>query len=211
MDNFYSSYKSDFQFFDLDDFMRYTGNAVSAIYQKYYEAQYKDLRAERKDEIVTFDTGMLSEQILEVENKDGELTAALKEPVMSFMYDQSNTGIQYVNIIEPAGSQEVQRTTINAKWQLAYLPKTNTIWYYPKIKEVGFINQNNCNIKKVSMLYVPEMYPEALIADGIVQDAIANTVMMVKQLTDKTVVKKTLDNNENKLQETELNGATLIK
>lgn len=197
MDNFFASYRADFQFFDLDDFIRYTGNAVTKIYQTYYETQYKELRADRKDEIVTFDTGMLSEQIAEVENKDGVLIAKCLEPFMSFMWDQQNTAIQDVIIIEPAGSQELERTTLAAKWQLNYMPKTNKIWWYPEIKNIYFVNKGTCNIKKVKILYIPEMYPEALIADGIIQDAIAATVLMVRQLTDKTVVKKTLDNNEN--------------
>lgn len=206
LDLYYVTYKSDFQFYDLDDFILYTGNAITAIYQKYYEAAYKELKGDRKDEIVTFDTGMLSEQELEVTSDCNDvLSATLTQPFMVFMWDQQNTGVQSVVITEPYGSADVERTSQTAKWHLKYNPKTNTVWYYPESDKIFFINKGSCNIKKVKVFYIPEMYPEALIADGIVQDAIANTVTLVRQLTDKTVVKKTLDNNENKLLETELN------
>lgn len=211
MDLFYQSFKADFQFYDLDDFILYTGNAIAAIYQKYYEAQYKELKGDRKDEIVTFDSGMLSEQELEVKEVGDDLCAMLKYPFMTFLWDQQNTGVQSVVIIEPAGSGDVERTSQSAKWQLNYLPKTNIIWFYPETKKIFFINKGSCNIKKVKIFFIPEMFPEALVADGIIQDAIANTVSMVRQLTDKTVVKKSLDNNENKILETELNANAIGK
>lgn len=209
MDSWYQQFKNDSQFFTLEDFIDNTGNTIAGFYQKYYEQQYKDLRAEKKDEIVTFDTGMLSEQVLDIVQKDGVYYAEIKQPIMTFMYDQNNTGVQIV--LDAFTNNEIERTTINEKWQLNYLPKTNRIFYYVDTVRINFINKGDCNIKKVKVLYVPQMHPDAVIADTLADDAVQQTVLQMRQLADRTVVKKTLDNNDNLVLEAEFNKQQVIK
>lgn len=207
MDEYYQNYKSDFQFFDLEDFISNCGDTISDIYQKYYELQYKDLRNERKDEVVVFDTGMLSSQILKVEQKDGKLSAAIISPVMTFMYDQSNCGIQVV--IDDKNDTELERTTINELWQLEYLPKTNRIFFYADMDKIKFVKKGDCDLLNVRVLYVPLMHPDAPIPDTIADQAIQKTILQMRQLAEKEVIKKGLDNNDNKILETELDKKQL--
>lgn len=208
MDLFYKDYKSDFQFFTLDDFIDNTGNTIAGIYQKYYEAQYKELKGEKKDEVVTFDTGMLSEQILDVKRKDELLYAEITQPIMTFMYDQNATGIQIVQDLN--NGEELDRTTLTELWQLKYLPKTNRIFFYSDVNKINFVNKGSCNLTKVRVLFVPQMYPDAIIADTVADDAVQQTVLQMRQLMDDQVVKKTLDNNPNMIPQTELNKGALI-
>lgn len=206
-DEFYQNYKSDFQFFDLDDFITNVGQVVSGIYQKAYELQYRDLRGERKDEVVIFDTGMLAEQILDVTNENGILSAVITHPVMTFLYDQNNAGVQVV--FDLLNNTELERTTITELWQLKYMPKTNRIFFYSDINKINFVNKGDCNLKKVRVLYVPSMYADAVVADTIADQAIQQTILQMRQLADKQVVKKGLDNNENKILETEIDKRQL--
>lgn len=206
-DLWYQQFKSDFQFWELQDFIDNAGNTIAGIYQQYYQAQYKDLRGEKKDEVVTFDTGMLSEQVLDVENKEGVLSAKIIHPVMTFMYDSNNTGIQVV--MDELNKTELERTTITELWQLRYMPKTNRIFFYGDINKINFVNKGDCNLKKVRVLFVPQMHPDAVVADTIVDDAVQQTILQMKQLADKVVVKKTLDNNDNLIINAEMDKAQL--
>lgn len=209
MDLFYNTYKADVEFFDLNDFINHVGNTISDFYQKYYELSYKSLMQEGKTEVVTFDPGMLSEQILEVKDKDGILFAQLLQPVMSFMYDQSSTGIQDVIIIEPISDCQVERSSTGSKWQLKYMPVTNKIWFCPDIDKISFVNKGVGNIKRVRVLYIPSMYPEALIADGIINQSIESTVNKMLTFADKKVYKKSLNQSLDKTIETEIDKAQL--
>lgn len=207
MDDFYQNYKSDFQFFDLDDFITNVGQTIAGIYQKYYELQYKDLRGERKDEIVTFDTGMLSSQPLEVKEENGKLSAVITQPVMTFMYDQNNTGLQVVQ--DAVNSVEIERTSVTELWQLNYMPKVNRVFFYGGIDKVHFVKSGDCNISKVNLLYIPAMHPDAVVADTVADAAIQQTVLQMRQMAEKQIVKKSLDNNDNKILETEIDKKQL--
>ncbi len=128
---------------------------------------------------------------------------------MTFMYDQSSTGIQDVFIIEPSSDVEVERTSVGAKWQLRYMPVTNKIWFYPEIDKIGFVNKGNCNIKKVKVLYVPSMFADALIADGIIDECITETCNKMLTFADKKVYKKSLNQSLDKVIESEIDKAQL--
>jgi hypothetical protein len=211
MDLFYRNYKADNDFFDLSDFIEYTGNTISGIYQKAYDLQYQMNRQERKDEIITFDSSMLSEQELEVKDTGGQLVATIKEPIMAFMGDNNTSGIQEMFIIAPVGGCELMRTSISARFQLQYLPYTNRVYWYGDRQKIVFVKKGNGNVKTVRVLYVPSMYTDALIPEGIVDAAINQTVLQMKNIYDNTVVKKSLNENQNKTMETEIDLSQISK
>lgn len=207
-DMFYQNYKADSDFFVKEDFVFYTGNTITGIYQAYYQEKYKELLSEKKDEVISFDIGMLSEQVLEVSNDCGFLSAKLKYPIMTFMYDNRNTGLQNVFVTKPTGNySELERTTNNELWQTKYLPVTNRIFFYLDLVNINFVNKGACNVNEVRLLYVPSMFPEAMIPDAIIDQAIQKTILSMKTAADKNVIKETLDQNKNKVLETELNTA----
>lgn len=205
-DLYYQNYKAAVDFFTFDDFVLYAGNTITGIYQAYYQEKYKELLSEKKDEVIQFDSGMLSEQILDVVSEKNTLTAKIKEPIMSFMYDMQSTGVQNVFVTKPSGNfNELERLTLSQVWQTNYLPVTDRIFFYVQIGCLKFVNKGNCNVNQVQVLYIPSMYPDALIPDGIIDQAIQRTIQAMKVAADKTVIKETLDQNKNKVLEFEAN------
>lgn len=129
---------------------------------------------------------------------------------MTFPYDRQGVGIQLVFIEEPAsGISEVERTNLSQLWQLNYLPKTDKIFFLGDVNKIRFVNKGNCNIKKVRAYTVPGVFPEMSVPDGIVADSITKTVMMARQLYGNQITKQTLDQNNNKTIESEVNHATI--
>jgi hypothetical protein len=208
MDLFYQEYKMDSEFWTIDDFIGHTGDTISEIYNAYYQQMYKESLAEKKQEVVMFDAGILSSQVLKIQNVGGVLSAKLEEPVMSFLYDQSSTGVQVVSITKPYSDNQVERTTLQAKWQLQYLPQTNTIFFYVDRDILYFINKGNCNVSEVNVHYIPSMYPCAIIPDGIIDMAKTKVLKLLRELA-QTVVKETNNQNHNKIIESEIDKTQL--
>lgn len=221
-DLYYQQYKGDDDFFDLDDFVRNCGNTIAAMYMQFYLQEYAMQRQDRKNdaEVISFDAGWLLEQEVEVVKNGVGIYAKLDNAVMTFPYDKSSIGLQNIFITEPFSTDEVERTSLTSLWQLKYIPKTNRIFFYSEvsandcltISKIGFVNKGNCNIKKIRVLYVPSMVDEnALVADGIINDAVMKTVATMKQLASGNVVDMTADGNSNKIPQTEINKQTLTK
>jgi len=219
-DLYYQNYKGEDDFWDLEDFITQVGNTIAGMYMQIYQQEYAMLRQERKDEVISFDAGWLLEQDVEVQKNGIGSYAILSNPVMTFPYDKSSIGLQNIFIIEPLSTDEVERTSLSQLWQLKYIPKTNRIFFYSDvaatdcltISKVGFINKGTCNIKKIRVLYVPTMNDEnALVPDGLISDAIAKTVITMKQISNGNVVDQTADGNSNKILQTEINKTTLTK
>ena len=211
-DLFYQSFKTDTtDFFELNDFILYTGNAIAQIYEQYYKELWKVYKSDDKQEIVSFDPVMLSQQDLEViTDDDGRKVAKIKQPVMAFLYDNNTIGIQDVFSLVPNNGGQIERTSQSAEWQLEYIPYSDKIFFYGDMQRIVFIIKGNCNLKKVRVSYVPSMYPEAIIPDGVIQPAITATLTLMRQIQQGVVSKESLDGNYNKIPQTEINKATLI-
>jgi hypothetical protein len=211
MDMFYRDYKGNSDFFDIDDFIEFTGNNISGIYQSFYQEKYNENVKDKKEEVVTFDSGVLSEQVIEVkDNGTGTLEGKLLFPVMSFTYDQQSVGFQDVFVIEPKESNyELERTNISSIWSLRYMPVTNRAFFYSDINTIKIIKKGNSNINKVRVLYIPTMFPEAVIPDGIIEVAIEKTVQSMRTMIAGKIVKESLDGNKNEIAQTEIDQNTL--
>lgn len=209
LDLFYQNYKSDIEFWTLDDAIDFTGQAAAAIYQNFYQQEYAMLRSEKKDDVVQFDIGWLSEQILDVKKNDGDLSAIIKCKIMTFPYDRQQVGVQNVFVTDPRSTDEVERTSISAAYQLKFVPNTNKIFFYQDIGAMVLINKGQCNVNKIRVLYVPSMHGESDIADGVIEPIITSTVNMMRQAADKKVIKKSLDRNQNEILQTEIDKTSL--
>lgn len=212
-DEFYQQYKGENDFWELSDFITMTGNTVAGMYQQVYQQYYAMIRQEKNPEVVCFDSGWLLSQELEVKKDgDGFLTATLTKPVMTFPYDRSSSGLQEIFIIEPFNTCPLERTSISALYQFKYLPKTNRVFFYQDMNKINFWSNIILNVKKIRVLYVPVMNdPEAPVADGIIADAITKTVSTLKQIAAGNVVDSTENQNSNKIMQTEIDKATLVK
>lgn len=213
MDNFYQQYKGENDFWELSDFISMVGNTVAGMYQDIYKQYYALIRQDKNPEVVCFDSGWLLSQELEVKkDNDGFLTATLTKPVMTFPYDRSSSGLQEIFIIEPFNTCQPERTSISALYQFKYLPKTNRVFFYQDMNKINFWSNIILNVKKIRVLYVPVMNdPEAPVADGIIADAITKTVSTLKQIAAGNVVDSTENQNSNKIMQTEIDKATLVK
>lgn len=225
MDNYYQTYKSQEDFFDLPDFVDMVGNAVSAIYLQFFREKYAMIRQDRNPELVSFDVGWLLEQELEVKKGNNDrLIATLKHPVMVFPYDTNSAGIQFVFVSEPYSDDEVERASMASLWQLKYIPKVNKIFFTPQVTVINdcdaagsgtllIVNKSNCNVKKVRVLYVPVLGNdgEAFVPDGIIEDAVFKTVMGMKQMATGQVIDMTANGNPNKNLQSEIDKTTVIR
>jgi len=219
MDDFYQNYRGNADFFGLEDFVFRAGAIIGEYYQKLFMAKYNELRQEKinKAELVGFNVDMLSQQDLTLKlNKEmQEYRATLSQPVMTFTFDQSETGYQLVMPLTPR-NVNIERTSISELWQVQYLPFTNRIFWYPDNGELVFLKKGNCNVSKVRLYYVPslrnkdgEVIADAPISDAIVQMAVTTTVAAMKQEAQGVVVKETNDLNPNKNLESEINKNAL--
>lgn len=215
MDLYYQNYKADNDFFDLSDFVTHCGNAITAIYQAFYNQEYQQLRQEKKDEFITFDIAWLNADEIDVKKERDITFAILQHSVMTFPFDKSLTGIQLV--LDDNGV-EVERTTIQQLFQLKYLPVTNRIFFYADLlggdkcetgSKIKFANKGICNLKKVRVYYVPSVNDDMQVPDGIIENVIQQTLSMMRAAAEKTVIKKSLDGNQNKILETEMDKKQL--
>ena len=209
MDLFYADFKSDIEFFDLDDFILYCGNSVEEIYSAWFKEQYALIRQEKKDEIVSFDPTWCDSQILDVSEIEGRLFATYKQPIMAFPYESQSSGLQNVFPVEMGAAYEFERSSLDAVWHLKYLPTTNRIFFYSDINGVGFVNKGKCNVRKARVLYIPSPHGLMNVPDGIVDMVKTKAVATIKELDKNNVVKKSLDQNLNRIIQSELNTESL--
>lgn len=208
-DLYYQSYRSSSQFFDLEDFVFYTGATIADIYRQEAQAKYTELRSLRQEEVVSFPADWLLEQQLKIVRKDNETFAELIEPVMSFSWDNQVIGVQDILPVKPSDAI-FERTTQDAAWQTRHLPFTSRFFWYAKGGSIFFKNKGGCNLSEVSVLYIPAINNSMLVPEGIVDMAITQTVMKMKQVAQGTIEKKSVDGQgQNKTIETEMNKLAL--
>lgn len=208
MDNFFQNYRGESDFWELDDFVSMCGNTISGMYYDIYKQKYAMLRQEKKTELIAFDSGWLVEEIVTVKQNGIQYLIEFDANVMTFPFDQNDIGIQ--NVFN--GFTELERVTLSTLWQLNHLPKTNRIFYYLDLGKIGIYNSGDYNVKELRVLYVPAMIDgESPVADGLIGDAIAKTVMSMRQMASGEIVDKTDDFNTNKILQTELDKNTLAK
>lgn len=211
MDLYYQTFKNDnTDFFELQDFIDYCGNAISSLYLGFYQQEYAMLRSDKKDDVIVFDAGWLSEQFLDVKKEGNDLIACIEEPIMTFPYDRQSVGVQDVFIIEPHEcNSQVERTSMSAKWRLQYLPLTNKIFWYLDINKIGFVSKGGCNVKKVKIMYVPSVNANMQVPDGLIEAAITKTIELMRGSGKDHITKTSIDNNDNKVMQSEINKLEL--
>lgn len=210
MDLYYQNYKSNSDFFVLSDFIFHCGNTVTDFYLQQYQLQYAEIRQEKKDQVVAFSADFLGEQILKIKKEGGETFAIIEKPVMSFPFDKQNIGIQEIFVTKPSGCVDLERQTINAIWDLKYQPVNNRVFWWVDRDRIKFYTKGIYNVQEVRILYVPAANNEdAEVPDGIVKYVIDTTVLTMKQISQGVVVKKSVDGNQNKIIETEVNSTLL--
>lgn len=208
MDLYYRDFKGNTGFFELDDFIFRAALALAEFYQKSYDQKYNELRQEKsaKDELVGFDQDQLSSQEIEFKGNIGTISY----PVMTFLSDKSNCGYQFLLPLKP-WDVKFERASLDEEWQFDYLPESKRIFWYPKQGTIKAQKNSACTVQKAELLYIPsamdregKVFGEALIPDGVANTVTNMTVAAMRQL-EAPVVKESLDGNENKVLQKEVN------
>lgn len=213
MDMFYGDYKSSEQFFDIEDFVRYCGMTVSDLLLQEYRVMRAENRSDKMEEIIPFSAEWLAEEVVDVEDKEGELLGVLSKRVMSFPFDPVCTGFQDVTALKPK-KVYLERGAIDEEWSYSYLPATNRMWWMPIPNEgnkskLKFFKKGLETISKVRVRYVPSPHEEMVIPDGILNYVVTTTVATMKGIQNGTVVDKTNNGNPNKVIESEIDKKSL--
>lgn len=216
LDRFYQTYRSDNSFFTVDDFIQYVGNAVGGYYQQVWDAKYKEIRSEKRDEVVTFDSGILSEQTLNVPHETSmksSFTIPLASPIMSFMSDQNNCGLQMV-LYSKTDCEDIDtraiRTTLVQKNSITKLPICDRIFFYLDGNSLGIVNKRMLPIKQIKLYYVPSVNEDMVIPEGVRQSVIDMAVMSLKEAHKDVIVKRELGDNPNMIMESEIDKGQLV-
>lgn len=203
-DQYYGNFAANSDFFKMPDFIARVGYVMADFYKEMYREQYAELRAFKTDSIVTFDPLTLNEQILKVEKVGNSLFAKYDKPIMSFGYDQNVVGVQYVNVIKPM-QVEAERIAPQSEWQLNSVGYFNKVFFIPTKTGIRFVKKGACNVSEVSVLYVPATDKGGYeVPDVLVDDIINRTVAAMRELKPP-VIKKTADQNQNMVMESEIN------
>lgn len=217
MDNFLQNFRSNSDFWTLDDFMLRAATTIAEFYQKSYDTQYQMNRAEKIDEVISFAPEILSEQVVKVVHKNGERYAMLDLPAMSFLHDNQSTGIQFIQPISP-NDVKLERSNMFESYIYGLLPFSNSIFWSVRGMKLVFFTTGRGNINEINVFYVPavmdregNIIQDALIADGVADMAINITPLKLKQQKDGVVIKQTNDLNANSIVQTELNDGALPK
>lgn len=209
-DQFYKQYKTNSDFFGIDDFIARVGGVLGDYYFNLYREQYAELRSLKGEEIVQFDPLTLNEQILSVEKgDDGQRIAKFKQKVMSFALSNQSVGIQYVygRALKDKEWVELERSPVG--WQLSLMPFVNKVFYQPTKTGLIITSKGNCNVGEVRVQYVPSIDGDDYeVPDVLVEVIIERTVGAMRELSPQ-VIKKTNDQNQNMIMESEINKNAL--
>ncbi len=209
-DDFEQNYAGGTSFFTLDDYIARVADVAADIYRKMWKEQYDEIRSEKRQEVVGFEPSVLSEQFVKVKKVGSEWVGDIEHPALSLPFDQQSSG--FSNVFDVKTGDELERSNINETWMYRYLPFTGRLFYRIDRQKVKIFTKGDCNIQEVRILYVPSIQPgdeDAEIPDGMSELVTTGVVNRMRELAQGTIVKKTLDQNANKIMETELNKKAL--
>lgn len=211
MDLFYQNFKANSDFFELSDFKLHCAGIVADLYRQDYTRLRAEMRADKIDEVVSFDPSILVRVPAEVKYDGDDAFAILPEPIMSFPYDNQSSGLQAVLPVLPRGLK-FERTTAVGLYQLDYVPTVPIAWFCVEGDRVRFANKSNGRLNKVNFLIVPGIGSDMMmVSDGIAEFVISNAAATIKQAGANVVVKQAADQNPNKILQTEANIKVPVK
>lgn len=209
-DDVEGNYAAGTSFFTLNDYIIRISHVASDYYRQGWKQMYDEARVEKREEIVSFDPTVLSEQVVKMKKENGEWVGEIKFPAMSLPWDQQTSGYQIVR--DSKTGVELERSNINETWQYQYQPLNNRLFYRIEKQKIKVFTKGECNVQSVIILYVPSIAigdGEAELPDGIIGYCAANTAAYIRANMDKKIIKKSLDGNQDLILETEMNRGAL--
>lgn len=212
MDVYYQSYAKESDFLQQEDFVQYTGMFYQQVLQEDFDKTRRELIQLRMLDMN--ESIMLSDSWYKVKEidikKDGDNFMADMPNYFSFNRDVAFSGLKAVYPIDNAGDCCNKFAKIKSEQcsGLAYLPSSDkTIYYFPLGDKIYF-KKVNCNLKKVSVAYIPnineEESAEIAIPEGLVADIVVRTYNFLTSTRNGSVIDKTNNQNQNKTTQTEI-------
>jgi hypothetical protein len=199
---FYQDYKSNDDFFDLEDFIPFAGAAYGTILQDMFDKKRAEMRNEGENGYVDLPGEWLIEQEIKLEK--AVMSFTLPERPMSFLRDENSIGIQHIEAGNGCG--RFHRARISEKWKAAHFPPTKDVWYYLVGDRVRFLNNPVCQPEAVTIFYVPNVNSKNLnLSDAALSAVWDMGITLMKKSKEGVIVDKTNDGNPNKTIETEVN------
>lgn len=211
MDLTIGNYATANEFFDLNDYIYHSSNSVADLYMQEFRLQKAEMRQDRSDAVVSYSTDWLAEYEFTIQGDAGKPYIPIDFPVMSFPYDNQNSGFQNLFINLGTCEIEAERSNISERWQAKFLPTTDRIFFVVVPNKIEFINPSGAYLKgrKGTLLYVPGVGSDMLVPDGIANQVINMTVQKMKVLLQGVVVDNSANTNPNKVLQTEIDPNTL--
>jgi len=215
MDSFYQEFSKDSDFFQLEDFTRYTYAAYSSLLQDDFDKSIKknyQLRGEATPEL---NDEWFTVKKFPVEHSTSSDFIKIG-PFFSFENDSDFTSIKGIFVDgEVCGCHGFHKIKYTAVQTLKYLPKSDkSFYYYPLADKIHLVN-GKCSLKEVNLIYIPMLNDDnselIKVPETLVSDIIMNTLKLMRESKDNTVIDMTSNQNPNKVIQTEIQDPSVKK
>jgi hypothetical protein len=208
MDLYYQQYKSQEDFFELEDFMFYCSVAYAFLLQEDYNEMYKASKQDTGIAEGEINPEWYVPEVLNVKRNPvtDEWEAQLTNKPFSFRFDKTFSSI---GNIEAAGGncQKFIRSHANRNNFRDRLPNTKNVYWYPQGRKITFKNVK-CGLKSVRIYYIPslaDLAPETEISEAFGEPVMKRTLALMFEARNGKVINLTNDQNVNAVMESEIN------
>lgn len=197
MDLYFGDFAEAAEFFDIDDFVFYTGAAYADLLGQEYRIEYAKMAAEGEGNLVSFSHDWLQTFEAKRDKDDDGYFIKLPQPVMSFPFDKRDLGIQNIFAANKLMAKEYIRSSIGTIWQDQFLPASTNI-YWALLRDKIYLYTNIGEPPMLSKLvYIPGISDDLDIPDTRVQMVMTDTLKMMRDAEQGNLVKETADGNLN--------------
>ncbi len=210
MNLYFEDYANGAEFFDIDDFVQYTGMAYADLLGQEYIGMYNQMRQDGDNSVIEFSHDWLKTEVVKREKDNEGYFVNLLEPIMSFPYDKRDVGLQ--NIF-PVGTQfkgELIRSSISESWLDEYIPLSCKVYWSLLGKKIYLSTTMGEPPASLRVVYVPSLSDSLEIPASRQKMVIDNTIKMMREAARGFLVKETNNQNLNELPITD-NARNLIK
>lgn len=197
MNLYYEDFANNAEFFDLDDFINYTGIAYADLLGQEYITMYNQMRADGDSNAIEFSHDWLKTEVVKRQKDVEGWFAELSQPVMSFPFDKSDIGLQ--NIF-PLGSNfqfELIRSSISQTWQDEFLPLTCKVFWALLGQKIYLNSSLKEPPPELKIVYVPAASLDLDIPASRQKMVIQNTIQLMREAAKGYIIKETNNGNLN--------------
>lgn len=210
MNLYFQDYANGAEFFDIDDFISYTGMSYADLLGQEYQIMYNQMRQDGEANIVEFSHDWLKQEVLERQKGDEGYFIELSQGVMSFPYDKRDVGVQNIFPVKNEFKSELIRSSISEIWMDEYLPLSNKVFWALLGNKIYLSSKLAEPPLKVRVVYVPSVSEDLDIPASRQKMVMDNTIKMMRESARGFLVKETNNQNLNEAPQTELDR-NLIK